>query len=84
MVEPPAPVEEDVYHFTPEQLRARNLGTLPGSLAEALDEFGRDELVRDTLGSHICDLFIEAKMSEWDAYRTQVTPWELARYLPIY
>jgi glutamine synthetase len=83
-LEPPAPVEEDVYHFTPEQLRARNLGMLPGSLAEALDELGRDELVRDTLGSHICDRFIEAKMSEWDAFRSQVTPWELSRYLPIY
>jgi glutamine synthetase len=83
-LEPPAPVEEDVYHFTPEQLRARNLGMLPGSLAEALDELRRDELVRETLGSHVCERFIEAKSSEWDAFRLQVTPWELARYLPLY
>jgi glutamine synthetase len=83
-LEPPAPVEEDVYHFSPEQLRARNLGTLPGSLGEALEELRRDELVRDTLGSHVLERFIEAKSSEWDDYRLQVTPWELARYLPVH
>ncbi len=83
-LEPPMPVEEDVYHFTPEQLRARNLGTLPGSLAEALDELRRDEVVRETLGSHVCERFIEAKQSEWDEFRRQVTPWELSRYLPVY
>ncbi len=81
---PPMPVEEDVYHFTPEQLRARNLGMLPGSLAEALEELRRDEVVRETLGSHVCERFIEAKQSEWDEFRLQVTPWELSRYLPIY
>ena len=83
-IEPPAPVEEDVYHFTPEQLRARNLGTLPGSLAEAIEELKKDELLHDTLGSHVLERFIEAKMSEWDEFRIQVTPWELGRYLPLY
>lgn len=81
---PPAPVEEDVYHFTPEQLRARSLGTLPGSLGEALDDLRRDELVRETLGSHVIDRFVEAKSSEWDSFRLQVTPWELSRYLSQY
>ena len=30
------------------------------------------------------DRFIEAKMSEWDSFRLQVTPWELSRYLSQY
>ena len=32
----------------------------------------------------VSERLIEAQTAEWDAFRTQVTPWELARYLPIY
>ena len=40
------------------------------------------QLVRDTLGEHIFEWFLRNKRAEWDSYRTQVTPWELERYLP--
>ena len=57
---------------------------LPGSLGEALEELKRDELVRETLGVHILDRFVEAKTIEWQEYSTHIAGWELERYLPIY
>ena len=35
----------------------------------------------DALGEHVFDYFIRNKRREWDSYKEQVTPWELARYL---
>jgi glutamine synthetase len=80
----PAPVEENLYEFDATMLARHNVQTLPGSLREALDELERDELVRDTLGPHVYDRFIEAKRQEWDDYRIRVTPWEVERYIEIF
>ena len=55
---------------------------LPRSLDEALEVMEGSQLVADTLGEHIFEWFLRNKRAEWDSYRTQVTPWELERYLP--
>ncbi len=77
---PPDPVEEDVYHFDDARLRELYILTLPGSLAEALNEMEKSELVRKALGEHTFRRFLEAKRKEWDEYRIRVTDWELNRY----
>ncbi len=79
--QPPDPIEEDVYEFTDTQLHDRGIPTLPGTLAEALDELARDEVVCGTLGGHAYDAFVRAKQTEWNDYRRQVSEWELERYL---
>ncbi|MCK4715030.1 MAG: glutamine synthetase, partial [Candidatus Aenigmarchaeota archaeon] len=48
----PAPVEEDVYNFSDEKLVQLNIGKLPSSLKEAIDEFSRSELMKDTFGKN--------------------------------
>jgi glutamine synthetase len=78
---PPPAVNEDVYHFSEADLRERAIGTLPGTLAEALDEFERDDVVKAALGPAIAEALLRARRAEWDEYRIQVTPWELGRYL---
>ena len=40
------------------------------------------ELVAETLGEHVFDFFLRNKRQEWTEYRAQVTPYELARFLP--
>ncbi len=77
---PPDPVEEDVYHFDDARLRELYIRTLPGSLAEALDEMEKSELMRKALGEHAFRRFLEARRKEWDEYRIRVTDWELSRY----
>jgi glutamine synthetase len=56
---------------------------LPQSLAEAVDLMADSELLLETLGEHQVEWFLRNKRAEWDAYRTQVTPFELERYLPL-
>jgi glutamine synthetase len=80
---PPPPVEENVYEFGDEQLYEKHIESLPGSLFEALRELERDEVLRDTLGEHLYEAFMRAKTTEWDQYRTQVTPWEIDQYLTL-
>ena len=63
---------------------AAGIDSLPGSLEEAIKAMQEDQLILDTLGEHVAANYIEGKMKEWDDYRTQVTDWELARYMIAY
>ena len=81
--EVPEPIEENVYEWTEEERRRRGIGTLPASLLEAIQLTEKSELVRKALGDHVFNAFIENKKIEWNHYRTQVTEYELKRYLPI-
>jgi glutamine synthetase len=81
--EAPAPIEENVYEMSAGERQHRGIGTLPASLLEAIMLTEQSELVRKALGDHVFHAFIENKKIEWDRYRTQVTEYELNRYLPI-
>jgi glutamine synthetase len=83
-LEAPAISNEDLYHLDERGREERGLGTLPGSLGEALAELQQDDLVAEALGSHIRERFIEAKTTEWQEYLIQVSNWELDRYLRVY
>jgi glutamine synthetase len=80
----PEPVEENLYHFTEEDLRRRNVATLPATLGEAIAELEQDDVVRDALGEHVFERLLEARKQEWDAFRKHVSTWEIERYLEIY
>jgi len=41
------------------------------------------ELVAETLGEQVFDFVLRNKRAEWDAYRSQVTAFELERFLPV-
>jgi len=82
-LEPPPPVEENVYEMTNEERQKRGIGPLPASLLEAILLTEKSEVVRKALGEHVFEAFIQNKKIEWDRYRTQVTEFELKRYLPI-
>ena len=72
----------NLYQLTDEERMAEGISILPGSLAEALDEMERSELVADALGEHVFEWFIRNKRAEWQEYKTQVSQFELDRYLP--
>ena len=82
-MEPPPPVEENVYEMSAEERQKRGIGTLPASLLEAILLTEKSELVRKALGEHVFEAFIQNKKIEWDQYRAQVTEYELKKYLPI-
>jgi glutamine synthetase len=39
------------------------------------------QLVREALGETLYENYLREKHREWDLYRTQVTPWEVERYI---
>jgi glutamine synthetase len=82
-LEPPEPIEENVYEMTAAERAKRGISTLPSSLFEAIQLTEKSKLVREALGEHVFNAFITNKKIEWDHYRTQVTGYEIDRYLPI-
>jgi len=79
----PEPVEEDIYEMDEKARAAAGITSLPGSLHQAISLVEKSELVRETLGDHIFNKFVENKRVEWDRFRTHVSQFELERYLPI-
>ena len=81
---PPEEITGNTYAMTPEERDTMGIGSLPGSLEEAIRELEKDRLILETLGSHVADYFIEGKMKEWDEYRTRVSSWEREKYMINY
>ncbi|MBI4656245.1 MAG: glutamine synthetase [Elusimicrobia bacterium] len=77
------PVEADIYEMDEIERRAKKIETLPGSLIEALEEAGKSGLLKEALGEHVFEKFLENKQIEWDNYRTKVTDYEINRYLSV-
>ena len=77
------PMERDVYHMTEAERAKAEIGSLPGSLIEAITLTEQSEVVRKALGDHVFTNFITSKKVEWDRYRIHVTEWELNEYLGV-
>jgi len=68
--------------MNPEERKAHGITDLPGNLYAAILKAEDGPLVRNVLGDHVFNKFIENKKIEWDEYRTHVSQFELDRYLP--
>lgn len=80
-LEPPPPINRDLYELSARELAELGIDSLPGSLGEAVEALMQDQLTLSTLGNYTASRFIEAKQIEWDLYRTQVHRWEIEQYL---
>src|SRR5574344_1882156 len=83
-IDPPAPVESNIYKLTTKERKKQKIDSLPGSLAEAIDLFDKSLVSRAALGDHIFNEFLSAKKKEWDSFRTYVSQWEIDKYLERY
>ncbi|GAA4985753.1 glutamine synthetase family protein [Uniformispora flossi] len=79
----PPGAEDDVWALTDAERRALGIAPLPQNLAEAIALMERSELLPEVLGEHVFEFFLRNKRQEWEEYRQQVTPFELAKYLPV-
>jgi glutamine synthetase len=80
-IDPGEPTELNVYKMNYEERKTRGIISLPESLKEALDEMERSEFMKETLGEIAFNNYIREKRREFEAYRMQVTNWEIERYL---
>ena len=80
----PAPLNNiNIYDLDEKERAEKGIGALPGSLAEAMHEFEKSDVIKNALGEEICRAFSRAKWAEVEEYRTRVTDWEVQRYLEV-
>jgi glutamine synthetase len=79
----PDPIEQNIFHMTPDERDKLAIDSLPGTLEEAIIATEKSELVRETLGDPLFEKFIANKRHEWDQYRICVTEYEIDKYMPM-
>jgi glutamine synthetase len=79
----PPEASNNIFEMTEEERGAAGIRSLPEDLHEAIRLAESSEVLREVLGEHVHAYLIRNKHEEWDAFKAHVTPYELARYLPI-
>lgn len=81
---PGAPVVSNIYHMSHEEKLAKNIKSLPKNLGDAIHIFERSKFMKDALGKHVFENYLEAKKLEWSKYCEQVHQWEIDNYIKLY
>ena len=77
-------VDRNIYRMDDEERKANHITDLPSTLHNALKALRDDQVLRDALGQHLYQSFMEAKKLEWASYRQMVSQWERDQYLELY
>jgi glutamine synthetase len=83
-LDPGAPNIENMYLKSAKDLEGLGIKTLPGSLAEALDEFAADDLGKQVFGASMFEVWLSYKRDEWASYAYHVSDWEYKHYLSMF
>jgi glutamine synthetase len=81
---PTDPVDKNIFEMSFRERRRYRIDELPRDLHEALECLEKSPVIRDALGEHISERFLEAKYGEWQEYIGQGSEWERRRYLGQY
>jgi glutamine synthetase len=79
-IEPPEPVEMDIYHMDEETRKKLRIDSLPSSLKEAVDMALENRILEDVLGKSLFEKIVENKILEWERFRIRVTDYEIETY----
>lgn len=83
-IEPPAPVDTDIYKLSPAKRKELEIRELPGSLGEALECLSSDDgFLREVFGSSVLDVWHEIKREEQLQLNLRPHPYEFYRYLDV-
>ena len=78
---PPKKMSCNIFEMTEEERKEAGIERLPGSLREAAKEFEKDAFIQNVLGEDLSRKYLNAKKKEYEEYSSQVSDWELAKYL---
>ncbi len=78
------PIDRNIYDMTKQERDAAGIENLPHNLINAVKAMQKSDLMKETLGEYSFNLYAQAKINEWDDYRTKVHQWEIDKYLVIY
>ncbi len=83
-IEPPPPVDENIYKLTPAKRKALQVRELPGSLGEALDCLESDrDFLKPAFAASLLDTYIELKREEQLELNLRPHPYEFYRYMDV-
>lgn len=83
-LDPGEPNVENMYLKSDAELRARGITWLPRTLDEAVDAFEADPLSKAVMGERMFRTYADFKRREWIDYHTEVSEWELKRYMKLF
>ena len=69
------------YEMAEGEKQEAGINTLPRDMKEALEIFKQSTYMKELLGDHIFNKYVEAKSAEWESYQKFVSQWEVDRYL---
>jgi glutamine synthetase len=81
---PEEPVIENIYKLNEKEKVHRGIDNLPDSLEKSILALKEDKFIQQVLGKHIIRSFIAIKEQEILEYKTQVTDWEIKKYLKYF
>ena len=73
--------DANLFEMSDGDLTKLGIDQLPQSLSDSLKVMEKSDLVHEALGEHIFEWFLRNKRSEWRAYKTHVSAFEVDRYL---
>ena len=76
-LDPGEPITDEVSRWNSAERRKRGIEPLPKSLYEAVEDFRKDDVFKQALGTAFFDEYVNMKLGEWDEYSARVTPWEI-------
>lgn len=80
-LEPPKPIEENIYEMNDNQRKLRKIKTLPDSLGAAIVAYEKSSVAEESLGQHVFERLLDARKKEWSEFRIRISEWETENYL---
>jgi glutamine synthetase len=84
-LDPGEPNTENLFDLSPAQVGERGMVQLPATLAHAADELVADPVLRAAFGKvpggEYVDYYAAVKRAEFAEYHSEVSAWEISRYL---
>ena len=77
------PIKKNLFKMSYRELRKNKIDSLPQNLFEALKEYKKSKLMKESIGENLFNKIIQAKEKEWEDYVSHVTEWEISKYLEI-
>ncbi len=75
------PLTQNAYSLSNQELKQNGIDLLPQSLNEALTAMEASLFVKNVLGEHLFNNYLDLKMQEWSIYNQTIHDWEVKNYL---
>jgi glutamine synthetase len=82
-LEPPQPVEEDIYKMSQQERTKRGIAVLPGTLGKAWRNFPRTDAYKKLWDASSARSSLSLKQREWREFNVMVHEWERKKYLDV-